>query len=114
MTTAYIPIGNDTDDQIVGNNYFEREFTYEEEDGAGSYSAINLSGYAGTCQIRDDDGNLVASPTVATLDGTGIVKLTLAILPAVGVYDYDVLAIAGSVKKTLQRGPWQTVKKVTQ
>lgn len=110
MTTAYIPIGNNSDDMLVESDYFEREFEYQEDDG----TALNFTGYAGTCQIRNDAGTLIASPTVATLDTTGIVKLTLASLPAQGTYNYDVQATAGSVKKTLQRGPWQTVKEETQ
>lgn len=110
MTTAVVPIGNDTDDIIVEADSFEREFEYQEEDG----SAIDFSGYAGTCQIRDDAGTLIASPTVSALDSTGIFTLTLATLPAAGVYDYDVEITAGATKKTIQRGRWQTLTQATQ
>lgn len=109
MTTALVPIGNSTNDIIVENDYFERDFAYQEADG----SAISFATYVGACQIRDKAGNLIASPTVAALDSTGVVKLTLAIQPAAGTYDYDVEIVAGAVKRTIQLGPWQVSNEVT-
>jgi hypothetical protein len=110
MTTANVPIGNDTDDIIVEGDSFERDFEYQEDDG----TAVDFTGYTGTSHVRDAAGSLTATLTVATLDSTGIVTLTLATLPSAGVYDYDVEIVGGSIKKTIQRGAFTVLGGFTQ
>lgn len=111
MTTAIAPIGNDTDDIIVEGDNFERDFEYTERDTG---DAIDFTGYTGASQIRDDNGTLIGTLTVGTLDETGIVTLSIATLPAAGTYVYDVEIVAGSVKKTIQRGSFRISAQSTQ
>lgn len=110
MSSAYVPIGNDTDDVIVEGDSFEREFTWEEFDGG---AAIDFTGYTPSGKVKDTAGAELATLVFTTLDATGIFTMSLATLPAAGIHEYDVEIVAGSVKKTIQRGPFQITAQIT-
>jgi hypothetical protein len=111
MTTAYVPIGNDTDDVIVEADSFERDFEYEDYDEG---EPIKFDGYTGSGQVRDASGTLISTLVIGTLDSTGVVNVTLATLPAPGTYSYDIEIVKGPIKKTIQRGPFHVTAQVTQ
>lgn len=110
MTTATVPIGNYANDIIVEGNDFEREWDFKDNDG----NLFDFTGYTGTAQVRDADGALIATFTVAALSATGIVNISLTALPDAGEYFYDiVITAAGSVEKTLQRGAFHVSARYT-
>lgn len=111
MTTAYVPIGNDTDDVLVEADSFERDFEYEDYD---AQTPIDFTGYTGAGQVRDTSGTLISTLVIGALSTTGVVNVTLATLPAPGTYSYDIEIVKGPIKKTIQRGPFHVTAQVTQ
>ncbi len=109
-TTAIVPIGNDTDDVIKAGDDFDRDFDYLEDDG----TPIDLSSYSAVCEIVDDDGNVIATPTV-DVSTPGVVNISLAALPAAATYQYDAVIYDGaSFEKTIQGGAWHvSVRRTT-
>jgi len=91
--------------------------TFKVKDANGQ--PISLSGYTGTCQLRERPGSpVLASPTVTITPATGTVVLSLAAsvtltLPAVSLVG-DCFITTGTVTPCLWQGKIRVSPRVTQ